>query len=287
MPGSAEALTVDAVSVLGRFAAKALAPGAHGRVLAVFERSFYVDMGDGRLACVGFAALGAGPLNALTENPPRLPGPHDPVIVDGESVRIGTGPRLGLAGAVVWMPPPMPAEPPTELGNLRQALAQAPAESLASIVLEQPSTDRVVAAAQLGLRALNRWLRTGSQAAPPEAMESLIGLGNGLTPSGDDALAGAMVALRAWGRGEVADGLARWLIPRTLGRTNDISRAHIAAAAAGEGHEHLHGLLVTLGLGDSEAVSGAAARLGALGHTSGWDALAGVAVASGVLPQAP
>ncbi len=294
---------------MGRFAAAALAPGAAGRVLAVFERSFYVDMGGGRLACVGTGALGAGPLNALTAFPPPLPGLGDPMTVEDDGMWIGIGLRLVLAGARTWTPPPMPPGPPAPseetAAALRQALDLAPATSLAAVVphhlpplwrgragvggtaADSKAVDRIATAAAPGLAALDGWLRAGCPAAPAEAIAGLIGLGNGLTPSGDDVLAGALVALRAWGQGEIADRLARWLIPRTLGRTNDISRAHTAAAAAGEGHEHLHGLLIALHRGDREAVPGAAVRLGTMGHTSGWDALAGVAVALGVLGQAP
>jgi hypothetical protein len=63
-----------------------------------------------------------------------------------------------------------------------------------------------------------------------------------------------------------ADGLWRWLKPRLNNRTSAISAAHLAAAAAGEGHEALHRVLN--GELDLDA-------LDAVGHTSGWDALAG------------
>jgi hypothetical protein len=65
-----------------------------------------------------------------------------------------------------------------------------------------------------------------------------------------------------------AEGLWRWLQPRLKERTSAISAAHLAAAAAGEAHEALH-----------EALNGSLdfARLDAVGHCSGWDALAGAA----------
>jgi hypothetical protein len=63
-----------------------------------------------------------------------------------------------------------------------------------------------------------------------------------------------------------ADGLWRWLEPRLKMRTSAISAAHLAAAAAGQAHEALH-----------EVLNGSLdfKRLDDVGHTSGWDALAG------------
>ena len=94
----------------------------------------------------------------------------------------------------------------------------------------------------------------------------LIGLGPGLTPSWDDYLGGALIGLQALGRARQAESLWRWLEPRLAARTSALSAAHLAAAAAGQGHEALH-----------EVLNGSPAldKLDAVGHCSGWDALAG------------
>jgi hypothetical protein len=75
-----------------------------------------------------------------------------------------------------------------------------------------------------------------------------------------------LVALRLAGRGMQADGLWRWLQPRLRERTSAISAAHLCAAAAGEAHEALHDVLS----GDLDLN-----KIDAIGHCSGWDALAG------------
>lgn len=98
--------------------------------------------------------------------------------------------------------------------------------------------------------------------------DALIGLGPGLTPAGDDFVGGAMIALRSFGRAELADRLAAWALPLAKQRTNRISRAHLESAAAGEGHEALHALLGSFDAKHLEA-------LGRIGHTSGLDAAAG------------
>ncbi|TMH29877.1 MAG: DUF2877 domain-containing protein [Betaproteobacteria bacterium] len=54
-----------------------------------------------------------------------------------------------------------------------------------------------------------------------------------------------------------------------------ISGAHLAAAAAGEGHEALHACLHALHSADADWPS-VLTQLDKVGHCSGWDSLAGV-----------
>ena len=102
--------------------------------------------------------------------------------------------------------------------------------------------------------------------------DSLIGLGPGLTPAGDDFVGGAMIALRAFDHGALAERIAAWALPLARSNTNRISRAHLECAAAGEGHEALHDLLCTFEGKHLE-------RLARIGHTSGLDAAAGALLA--------
>ncbi len=232
--------------IAGRFAQAALA-GGEGEVCAAFRRSFYLRFPGGRYACIGDLSLGRGPLNVLV----------------GELKIPPLGERVGLdtATARTWAPPPH--EPGRlNLDALRRAARPlVPGEGLGCLILG--THNALSGHAQPALEALERWLV--GNALGGEA-EELIGLGPGLTPSGDDYLGGMLVALRASGRGVQADGLWRWLQPRLAGRTSAISIAHLAAAAAGEAHEALHEVLN----GDLNL-----AKLDAVGHCSGWDALAG------------
>jgi hypothetical protein len=128
------------------------------------------------------------------------------------------------------------------------------------------------------IAALSRWIYEAGCAAssPPVAVGGLIGLGPGLTPSGDDALAGALIALHAFGRADLARSLAEHLRPFAAGGTGFISRAHLECAGRGEGAAVLHDALVATMSGDVAALDRAATAVGRLGHTSGWDALAGI-----------
>jgi hypothetical protein len=103
----------------------------------------------------------------------------------------------------------------------------------------------------------------------------LIGLGPGLTPSGDDYLGGILLALSLTGETTLCHRLWRALQPLFAERTTDISRAHLAAAAEGFGNAALHDLLTAIIAGRADALSGAIQNATAVGHTSGWDAVAG------------
>ena len=107
------------------------------------------------------------------------------------------------------------------------------------------------------------------------SLQSLLGLGPGLTPSGDDFLGGAMVALTCLDMTSQRDALWGTLAPLAVTHTNDISRAHLAAAAQGFGSAALHALLDVVRVGDADAIPPRIATLAAVGHTSGWDAMAG------------
>jgi hypothetical protein len=230
--------------VAGCFAREALAAG-EGEVCAVFRRSFYLRCPGDRYACVGDLSLGNGPLNALVREV-SLPA---------------LGQRLSIEVADTWRPPPhIPGQP--NLQALKEAARdRTPEQGLGSLVVG--AHNGLSGHAQPALEALERWLV--GNALGNEA-EQLIGLGPGLTPSGDDYFGGMLVALRLTGRAMQADGLWRWLQPRLKERTSAISAAHLAAAGAGEAHEALHDVLNgELNLD----------KLDAVGHCSGWDALAG------------
>lgn len=231
--------------VAGRFAHEALSAG-EGTVCAVFRRSFYLRCPGDRYACVGDSSLGHGPINALSSGL-RLPA-------------LGERLCVSVQNAASWQPPPSTSL--VDVDALRKAARnRAPAEGLGGLVVG--AHNGLSGHAQPALDALERWLV--GNALGTEA-EQLIGLGPGLTPSGDDYFGGMLVALRLTGRGVQADGLWRWLQPRLARRTSAISAAHLAAAAAGEAHAALHEVLN--GSLDLD-------KLDAVGHCSGWDALAG------------
>ena len=165
-------------------------------------------------------------------------GPLNAIVEDFESLRVGNPVFVEMGQARIWKP------------CVPHGKKKIPG-------IEIPESIRSQAEAFLG------WI--GGAGKPDDA---LIGLGPGLTPAGDDFVGGAMIALRAFGRAALANRIAAWALPLAETNTGKISRAHLACAAGGEGHEALHDLLCSFKEKDLK-------RLARVGHTSGRDSAAG------------
>src|SRR5262249_54260193 len=99
-------------------------------------------------------------------------------------------------------------------------------------------------------------------------VSGLVGLGPGLTPAGDDVLAGCLVTLRAFGADALHAGLAR-SVRRRMRATTLLSAAFLVRAGGGEGVPGLIGLLRACAGADPDRVAVAVAGLARVGHSSG------------------
>lgn len=132
-----------------------------------------------------------------------------------------------------------------------------------------------------GLDRLIHATRKRDLAAAGEACEILIGLGVGLTPSGDDVLVGVLAGLWATCHGDSEklqwlEGLGSLIV--SLGpRTNQVSRTYLQMAAMGEFSSSLSDLAAAICNGAPPDLVG---RLSELvfqtGSTSGTDAATGL-----------
>jgi hypothetical protein len=272
-----------------------------GTVIAVFARSFYLANRASEIACIGPSGLGRGPLNMLCELPRDLDWrargllPGSAAHRNGAILYIDGIGAFSLADAVAWRPrsPRKRWNAATLAGGLAALAASAAAEtredgfvplvaSLARGRLDEAgarATDSpLLRLAAPAIASIGEFL-AGRATAPGAPAEILIGLGPGLTPSGDDLIGGAMIALHTLGHGETARRLAAWALPLAQTRTGAISAAHLSCAAAGEGSAALHELVAALLASDDAGIVGATRALAAIGHSSGWDMLAGAALA--------
>lgn len=112
----------------------------------------------------------------------------------------------------------------------------------------------------------------------------LLGLGSGLTPSGDDLVGGALFARKLLVPSDVAwQALGERLIAIAPARTHDISAALLADLIHGASYGVLHALVDALADTCPFAMIVDAARaLTAIGHSSGWDMLTGFLYALGI-----
>lgn len=104
------------------------------------------------------------------------------------------------------------------------------------------------------------------------------GLGRGLTPQGDDFIAGLLFALQVRGRvsGKCVEREIR-AIGEAAGSGNPFSRAMLECAARGRAFERLKSLIVALFEGDGTMIKACITELTAIGATSGADIAAGLA----------
>jgi hypothetical protein len=99
----------------------------------------------------------------------------------------------------------------------------------------------------------------------------LGGRGPGLTPAGDDVLAGIVLILHVRGFPE-----ARLRHAVEPVRSTDLARAYLRWCARGQCIAPAHDVLRAVALDDARLLSGAARQLGALGASSGADLLLGL-----------
>lgn len=262
-----------------------------GRVAAVFDRSFYIEYGD-EFVCIGVPALIPGPLTASADVPGGMNWASSGIRVDARVsgvdgvLSVGDRFRFHTRSAQQWSPPPFPgsASGAVPMGAvLFDVRAMAPTDGLAPLLFRGAETGAmspVVNTALPAHRRLSDWLQqvaAGVDVLPPaESAGRLLGLGPGLTPSGDDYLGGVMIALHAFGCRQAVERLYAIIDREAPRRTNRISAAHLAAARQGWGAAPLHDMLNRLGKETGPPLPSLIHDVDRIGHTSGWDALTGI-----------
>lgn len=274
---------------IGARAHALLARPGSGRVAAVFARSLYLQRGED-FACVGDRALPEGPLHAATREVSLSWRGLVPAGArwrsDGARVLIADRVGIELGRARLWRPPPWPAPPRARTLARRIDVLRAwlpghqPLEGLAALALGPHDATRrldpMLRRALPAAGAMRAWLQATDPPGPPRWVVELLGLGPGLTPSGDDLLAGAMLALHALGRRRALQDLGEAVLREAPARTSALSIAHLRAAADGQVNALLHRACAAI-LGS--APSRWHAPLTALrnaNHCSNWDAMAGI-----------
>jgi len=231
-------------------AAAILRPGVTGRVLASFERVCDLVTDAGEVAALVWGGIGNGPLNVV------LDGSLGAALPIG--ARFFVGERLLTVGAVTFdLAPadPWDARPDWDALRARRAqilaaadIARSSSSGLQNGSLLKQAGPAVEAAATAFQGAWQRGVRDELAAAA----RGLCGLGPGLTPAGDDWLAGWLLAqhladdlrgLRPTAGWHDLEGL---IADITADRTTTLSRAFLECAAAGEADEHWHALLSAL-----------------------------------------
>ncbi len=282
----------------GPFAARFFVEHSRAEIVAVFERSLYLQAGRS-FVCLGDERIGDGPINVIVIS--RGDGNFISRSRVGECVEIAGGVaraaawRLDMRGADVWMPAAWPAicgrDALAAAVSLAQAVARSmsPFDGLLPLIIEEGDAGKWGGAferlARPRLARLESWILaafTGGADASVEPPVDLLGLGPGLTPSGDDALCGAMLALRALGSARSAETSRRLAVAverKSAEATTALSGQFLSAAIEGQGSAVLHDFVGVLIGGETARIPAALEKLARVGHSSGLDAAAGVILA--------
>ncbi len=200
----------------------------------------------GAVVALVWAGVGDGPLNVVLEHEPGVALPADTrFVVSTPEQMPGTSSsawhvQLDLSAATLW-----DARPAWARLQARPAQIAAGAKIVADILAARGITLASCGLPTAECATLDASLSSNTQYPISHAIRALIGRGPGLTPAGDDWLAGWLLA--AWlapdGRAAERGSL---VVDIAAGRTTTLSQAFLACAAAGEADEHWHHLLTAL-----------------------------------------
>lgn len=288
------AVEVSATEV-GVKASEALARTAGAaRVLAVLRESIYLTAGD--------ELLWLGPHGA-----PR----HARAVLTNDASAwrrpIATGDAVGIdtARARAWRPPPLSLDGDRarvlvhRARELRDRLDAVGPPAGLGVLIGDPATahatgpsrvsDATARRAAPHARALARACVQDDPSGATVAATALLGLGTGLTPSGDDLVGAVYFARHLLAQASLVDAdrwcaSARTVVASSRTRTHQISAALLQDLATGHGHAPLHHLVAALSRAASsdDIIDDATRRVAAIGHSSGWDMLAGLFIGLGV-----
>jgi hypothetical protein len=168
------------------------------------------------------------------------------------------------------------------LRDLLPALARAAGTSgLAPLLTGRSPLFPLAARTESCMQASRAGLGDDPQAFATAAAR-LLGAGLGLTPSGDDFIGAALFTLRALHPDEASwPEIAMQLADLAHSRTHSIGAALFADLANGRSFAPLHDLFAAE---DSSTFAACASAVASIGHSSGWDMLAGIVAAGIGLP---
>jgi len=284
-------------------------PGFSGKVLAVLSTTVYLVGGDGEILWMSQEGLPMHRRCILASFQSRSICVGEDFFVHGTFLRFSEGVTIDFDSATEWKPSGVGlryTEPLTVTNACTRRLFEAVtkfgnAKGLGQMIPQMiphliPMTSSLVDgnrqpisnADPLLAKARNSILDLATACFNFDMTEvtrrgrELVGLGPGLTPSGDDFLGGLLFAAHSlktaypqdfnWEEEHIAD-LIDWAWTQTHPISHTILRDH----AFGHGSEPLHEVVASLINGrDLDCTMAGVTRLLQIGDSSGWDILAGM-----------
>ena len=263
----------------GKSAAKLLKEYQSADVLGVYSAGTYLLFGDS-IVLICDASKKSVPFGISIEDYPAfrdaINGAETAYINNGAlTLGGGTIETNGICESAVCR---IPAPPKSEaLEYAKELLLQKKDTGFCRILASEEPSDPYAKRAKRLASELFEALGNGDTDALDRAVSSLVGLGGGLTPSGDDLICGALYALHYCDTTEKYASMLAKAATAVQKNTNIISRRYLQSAAKGEYFGLVADFINALcGEGDIEEALDA---LLTVGSSSGGDIAAGILLA--------
>ncbi len=149
-----------------------------------------------------------------------------------------------------------------------------------ALIPEGARGDSLLTFVASAVQALLNWVHASvvlkAPTEPPVVIKKLLGAGPGLTPSGDDFLAGVLCALHMGGNHQPIQQLRSLLLANTQQYTTPVSASLLKQACYGRINEHAHQLVECVLLSASVDAAVLQSLIQRMGASSGWDFLTGL-----------
>ena len=284
------------VHTIGSLARQQLTRAQTGRVIGRSSHGLYLRLDS---AWVIFLAWDGSPgplsLNLASGSSLDLP---QATAVQLTAAGLGFPPPMGLldlSAARVWQAPAPESSPAGLLPQPERAARLADTTRLALAIRPGAGWSALLPGAEAGpdgpanlppaippaLQVTRAALARADSFSAADALGYLLGLGSGLTPSGDDLALGLLLAVSRWGEVLVPrlnrDDFTTRVVQCARQATTDLSASLIEAAALGQADQRLIAALDSL-LTGQPGVAECAAGLAEWGNSSGLDALLGMSM---------
>lgn len=270
-----------------------------GHIIAVFDSSIYLQITD-KIICLGNKNLKNSPITIITSLPENLSFKTfklkigEKVSFFDRNIRIQDITFAFDENTKIWHPAEL--NYPFILDNARQGvryfhkiLQQKELEprGLCEILFFKNLNDEKLNYNKKVLSEISEckhWIcqsrvqKNRACMPRPYWAENLLGLGFGLTPSGDDFIGGVMIGLHICKKVKMAQCIWKHVYKNISYLTTPIAGAHLYAASTGLGPGDIHKLADAILSGNAEGMAELVRSLDMIGQTSGWDIFAGVYV---------
>jgi hypothetical protein len=284
------------INQAGKKAYSFLVSEQRGQVLAVFSKAIYLLTEQGEIFWL--AGNGAPKHDRCAVVSPFIPPQPDGVSFSVEESRLIIDHAFAyeIDPVGIWAPPETKCilEPAELVGVLKYLVLQLDCSQARGFGAFLPViqalwqemripdlhyTDPLLQSARPKVLNLARACLDGNAGSISKQAEMLVGLGAGLTPSGDDLVGGVLFAIRTlqtYYSGTIAISLD-FPIENYGSRTHPISFTLLKDLADGSAVEPLHQIINNLLAGTSiSCINSFVSQLTDIGHSTGWDLLTGL-----------